>query len=71
MPPTDEDLKVRDFNESFYRSDPADYLETKLQLLMLAGGKQYINLRTRATSPWSSHAHSRADLSSARDSMEA
>lgn len=39
MQPT-EDIKVRQFNESFYRSDPADYLTTKFQLLLLAGGKQ-------------------------------
>ena len=34
------ELNVRRFNESFYASDPADYLLTRLQLLMLAGGKR-------------------------------
>lgn len=35
-----EDEQVARFNESFYRSDPADYLRTRFQLLMLTGGKR-------------------------------
>lgn len=34
------DPQVRRFNEAFYRSDPADYLLTRLQLLLLAGGRR-------------------------------
>lgn len=35
-----DDPSVRHVNERFYSSDPADYLETKLHLLILAGAKQ-------------------------------
>ena len=34
------DVHIQRFNEAFYRTDPADYLLTRLQLLLLAGGKR-------------------------------
>lgn len=34
------DPGVQRFNEAFYRSDPADYLQTRWELLLLAAGKQ-------------------------------
>lgn len=33
------DQAIRHFNETFYRSDPADYLLTRLQLLILVGAR--------------------------------
>lgn len=38
--PSSADHALQMFNESFYASDPADYLLTRLQLLLLAGGKR-------------------------------
>lgn len=38
--PSNGDQALQMFNESFYASDPADYLLTRLQLLLLAGGKR-------------------------------
>lgn len=38
--PGQPDVHIQRFNESFYRSDPADYLLTRFQLLMLAGSRQ-------------------------------
>jgi hypothetical protein len=43
VPEPDDDLAdvhVQRFNEAFYRTDPADYLLTRLQLLLLTGGKR-------------------------------
>lgn len=34
------DIQVRHLNEAFYRSNPADYLLTRLQLLLLTGGRR-------------------------------
>lgn len=34
------DVHIQRFNEAFYRSNPADYIETRLQLLLVVGGRR-------------------------------
>lgn len=38
--PDESDTNLRRGNESFYRSDPADYLETRLQTLVIIGARR-------------------------------